>query len=594
MPVVFYFCLVEPPNCCQSSGSTHCLIDEEGCDITQGRELFLSCRATKLALRRTSTKVITTIGPAKPQRSTSNNNSAVTSLEHLDSERCHLLALNNPMPGSPKAATPPHKLCLETSFTSLQSPTTDAQCSVSPHSSTCSHLIVSGNRTLKPAYASSPFALHPVLSWEYAAILEEHHANNGIILGRSKNDNDQKTLKLDLIHDDWFGLAPLATPESLSEVSSISSRAKEDVSFESAQENDEDVPQFTQSNSSLNNDNSSEVFSSVKGTPFTSVHQLLINRKDVISLRLLNKTTFTRPSSVSNILDDTWHSDLTVSSSPKKTKFFTPQNSFNSNECSTEKFSTPENYPRYQSTSSQEKLSRIQKSSCEDHYDFAPRRDQHSATRSPSDACQTNDPTISIYRTEFLDLKYDCEAKIIFKQSGHELVWVKHMNTYPQLWGKTEPLLISFPSTCLVLLSSSSQNKEIIRRLINVASILRKSERIFLVGEAVRTTSDTSCPPVPSCREIFLGGAVRRCGEYHVQYCMAGHRSLREESFFLGGAAVSDTPNTPGPPVPSTEQKEIEKDVITQLMIGACGVWKRGGSKTRRHDSGARGSWERT
>lgn len=30
---------------------------------------------------------------------------------------------------------------------------------------------------------------------------------------------------IDLIHDDWFGLAPLASPESLSEVSSISSRA---------------------------------------------------------------------------------------------------------------------------------------------------------------------------------------------------------------------------------------------------------------------------------------------------------------------------------------------------------------------------------
>lgn len=30
---------------------------------------------------------------------------------------------------------------------------------------------------------------------------------------------------LDLIHDDWFGLAPLASPESLSELSSISSRA---------------------------------------------------------------------------------------------------------------------------------------------------------------------------------------------------------------------------------------------------------------------------------------------------------------------------------------------------------------------------------
>lgn len=31
--------------------------------------------------------------------------------------------------------------------------------------------------------------------------------------------------KLDLIHDDWFGLAPLASPESLSELSSISSRS---------------------------------------------------------------------------------------------------------------------------------------------------------------------------------------------------------------------------------------------------------------------------------------------------------------------------------------------------------------------------------
>lgn len=32
------------------------------------------------------------------------------------------------------------------------------------------------------------------------------------------------TCKVDLIHDDWFGLAPLASPESLSELSSISSR----------------------------------------------------------------------------------------------------------------------------------------------------------------------------------------------------------------------------------------------------------------------------------------------------------------------------------------------------------------------------------
>lgn len=37
--------------------------------------------------------------------------------------------------------------------------------------------------------------------------------------------------KLDLIHDDWFGLAPLASPESLSEISSISSRASNALSL---------------------------------------------------------------------------------------------------------------------------------------------------------------------------------------------------------------------------------------------------------------------------------------------------------------------------------------------------------------------------
>lgn len=37
--------------------------------------------------------------------------------------------------------------------------------------------------------------------------------------------NEGSARKVDLIHDDWFGLAPLASPESLSEISSISSRA---------------------------------------------------------------------------------------------------------------------------------------------------------------------------------------------------------------------------------------------------------------------------------------------------------------------------------------------------------------------------------
>lgn len=55
-----------------------------------------------------------------------------------------------------------------------------------------------------------------------------------------------------------------------------------------------------------------------------------------------------------------------------------------------------------------------------------------------------------ILQTEFLDLKYDCEAKMIFKQHGYELAWVKLMESYPKLWEMVESLLISFPSTYLV------------------------------------------------------------------------------------------------------------------------------------------------
>lgn len=209
-------------------------------------------------------QVITTIGPAKPQRVvSSNNNSTVTSAEHLDSECCHLLASNGTattniaVHGSPKAATPPHKLCLETSFTSLQSPSSDIHQNSSLNSSTCSQTVyntvaaTNGRALARSANSghtniTSPFSLHPVLSWEYASLLEEQllqsfqnyskvgssdGVNGGLysfnIFGANQGGatDAQRTKKVDLIHDDWFGLAPLATPESLSEVSSISSRA---------------------------------------------------------------------------------------------------------------------------------------------------------------------------------------------------------------------------------------------------------------------------------------------------------------------------------------------------------------------------------
>jgi hypothetical protein len=116
-------------------------------------------------------QVITSLGPAKPQRSVNNNNnnSGPSEIEH-----CHLLAGSSTTTLSP----PPHKLCLETSFTSRQNNVTDQ-----PNDS--SHL-----------------------PWEFVSLVEP----------ASEKRND-------LIYDEWFGLAPLATPESFSEVSSISSRA---------------------------------------------------------------------------------------------------------------------------------------------------------------------------------------------------------------------------------------------------------------------------------------------------------------------------------------------------------------------------------
>lgn len=59
------------------------------------------------------------------------------------------------------------------------------------------------------------------IPWEYQSLLDDQTIEKTEI----KCPNVNASQKIDLIHDDWFGLAPLATPESLSEVSSISSRA---------------------------------------------------------------------------------------------------------------------------------------------------------------------------------------------------------------------------------------------------------------------------------------------------------------------------------------------------------------------------------
>ncbi|KAK9506587.1 hypothetical protein O3M35_008489 [Rhynocoris fuscipes] len=132
-------------------------------------------------------KVITSLGPAKPQRVINNNNNSSAAPSEM--EHCKLLA------GSSTSTTPPappHRLCLETSFTSYS-----VADSVAPTGNG-----VNGDSNHLP--------------WEFVSLVPSPQSQDrrSDFIGSSEP-----------IHDDWFGLAPLATPESFSEVSSISSRA---------------------------------------------------------------------------------------------------------------------------------------------------------------------------------------------------------------------------------------------------------------------------------------------------------------------------------------------------------------------------------
>lgn len=79
-------------------------------------------------------QVVTTLGPAKPQRLASGHASSTEASEareaveiqemEIEQEMRALLSSSSPVRSHPSnlAETPPHRLCLETSFTSLQSP----------------------------------------------------------------------------------------------------------------------------------------------------------------------------------------------------------------------------------------------------------------------------------------------------------------------------------------------------------------------------------------------------------------------------------------------------------------------------------------
>ncbi|XP_074029499.1 inactivation no afterpotential E [Leptinotarsa decemlineata] len=159
-------------------------------------------------------QVVTTLGPKKPQRSSSTSEAPS---------------------GNYVSATSIPNFFLETSFTSLQSPSSNSSLTngyystrsqpsplflhQAPHNGVC----IKNNS-----------AIHsPVL--QRTSLTKGKPSPNMSLRSPSEPKVIMKTFslslrsctspKVDLIHDDWLGLAPLASPESLSELSSISSRA---------------------------------------------------------------------------------------------------------------------------------------------------------------------------------------------------------------------------------------------------------------------------------------------------------------------------------------------------------------------------------
>ncbi|KAK9674916.1 Lipase (class 3), partial [Popillia japonica] len=159
-------------------------------------------------------QVITAMGPRKPQRSSSTSNAP---------SRCAETLPTRPRSHSPQATG---RIYLETSFTSLQSclPSTASSVTNGLYSTTSqsSPLPLTNVLTLLNQRARStdiPVSIHVNVSRPSRSRLSLN------IRPPIVDSFAQQPKIVDLIHDDWLGLAPLASPESLSEVSSISSRA---------------------------------------------------------------------------------------------------------------------------------------------------------------------------------------------------------------------------------------------------------------------------------------------------------------------------------------------------------------------------------
>ncbi|CAG9814969.1 unnamed protein product [Phaedon cochleariae] len=148
-------------------------------------------------------KVVTTMGPKKPQRSSSTS----------DPSSNYFSATSIP------------NYCLETSFTSLQSPSSQSSITNGYYSSKSHHSPLSLQRYPSNSPSNAFFPKNPFSSLKSPSIGTQHSSEpQAITRTLSLSLRSCTSPKVDLIHDDWLGLAPLASPESLSELSSISSR----------------------------------------------------------------------------------------------------------------------------------------------------------------------------------------------------------------------------------------------------------------------------------------------------------------------------------------------------------------------------------
>ncbi|CAG9829666.1 unnamed protein product [Diabrotica balteata] len=136
-------------------------------------------------------KVVTSKGPKKPQRSASTS---------------------EPSSNYYSATSIPNCL-LETSFTSLQSPSSNSSITNGYYST----------RSQPSPLSSTPNTICP--SIPVMKLQPSREEPKTISRSLSLSLRSTSTPKMDLIHDDWLGLAPLASPESVSDLSSISSRA---------------------------------------------------------------------------------------------------------------------------------------------------------------------------------------------------------------------------------------------------------------------------------------------------------------------------------------------------------------------------------